>query len=375
VATHIPFPVECGGTSHVRAVVRELMRRGHEVVLCANEGDGLPEGEVEGMTTYRFSWRYRDVGASQVAHRWRHGLRVAKLAKRHGAEIIYERESSMGAGAVAARLSDLPLVVEVNDLWFHRSSLERASRIVVHGGGTREHIPSNYHGKAVWVHGAVDMDGYRDATPLPIEGLEGRRGIAYTGSMLAWHGIPDLAKAMPEVLERVPEAALVVAGAASTDAQREVLASLHQAVEGAGDPGAVIALGRLPHEDIPRVLEACQLAVAPYNPTGQTDLERYGFWYSPMKLWEYMAAGRAVVSTDLPSIGEIVGEDRGVLVPPGDIDAMSDAIAGLLEDDERREVMGANGRAFAEENTWERRVDEYERALMDALEGGTTPDG
>jgi glycosyltransferase involved in cell wall biosynthesis len=253
-------------------------------------------------------------------------------------------------------------------------SLERAVRIVCHGGGVRSHIPERYHGKTVWVHGAVDMDAFRDVTPMPVEGLEGRRGVAYTGSMLAWHGIPDLTRALPSVLERVPDATLVVAGGATSEAQRAVLDALQGAAGEAGDPGAVVTLGRVPHQEVPRVLAACQVCVAPYNPAGEPDLERYGFWYSPMKLWEYMAAGRAVVSTDLPSIREIVGDDRGVLVPPGDPPALADALADLLEDDGRREAMGRAGRAFAEQNTWERRVDEYERALEEALEGGTRPD-
>jgi glycosyltransferase involved in cell wall biosynthesis len=370
VATRIPYPRECGGTTHVRGVVRELMRRGHQVVLCANVGDGLEEGQVEGMTTYRFTWRYRDVNVSQVAHRWTHGLRLSQLAKKHKVDIIYERESSMGSGALAARLTGLPLVVEVNDRWFHPMSLERAARIVCHSGGTRKHIPAQYHDKAVWVHAAVDMEEYRDVTPMTIQGLEGRRGVAYTGSILAWHGMADLAQAMPAVLDRVPDASLVIAGEATTEDGKAILGSLRELAEQAGDGGAVITLGRVPHGDIPSVLEACQVCVAPYNPAGEADLEKYGFWYSPMKLWEYMAAGRAVVSTDLPSIREIIGDDRGVLVPPGDPEALADAISGVLRDDEAREAMGRAGRAFAEENTWERRVDEYERALVEALEGG-----
>lgn len=369
VATHIPYPVECGGSTHIRGVVRELMRRGHEVVLCANVGDGLEEGVVEGMPTYRFTWRYRDVNVSQVAHRWTHGLRVAQLAKKHDVDIIYERESSMGSGAVAARLTGLPLVVEVNDLWYHPMSLERAARIVCHSGGTRKHIPAEYHGKTVWVHAAVDMAEFRDVEPMPISGLEGRRGVAYTGSILAWHGMSDLAEALPPLLARVPDASLVIAGEAKTEGGREILDSMRRVANEAGDPLAVITLGRVAHGDIPRVLAACDLCVAPYNPTGEADLERYGFWYSPMKLWEYMAAGRAVVSTDLPSIREILGDDRGVLVPPGDPPALADAIGGLLEDDGAREAMGRAGRTFAGENTWERRVDDYERALVEAVEG------
>ena len=370
VATHIPFPVESGGTSHIRAVTRELIRRGHEIVLCANVGDGMEDGEAEGMQTYRFTWRYRDVNVSQVAHRWSHGIRVSQLAKRHKVDLIYERESSMGSGALAAKLTGLPLVVEVNDLWYHPMSLERASRIICHSGGTRKHIPAHLHEKTVWVHGAVDMGEYEDRSPMAIEALRGRRGICYTGSMLAWHGMPDLVGALPSLLEKVPDAALVIAGEATSDEQKELVSALKEAADGCGDPGAVILLGRVPHGDIPAILAAGEICVAPYNPSGELDLERFGFWYSPMKLWEYMAAGRAVVSTDLPSIREIVGDDRGILVPPGEPLALARAMEELLMDGEKRLAMGQRGLAFARENTWERRVDEYERALEEALEGG-----
>ncbi|UCC92580.1 MAG: glycosyltransferase family 4 protein [Thermoplasmata archaeon] len=370
VATRIPFPQESGGTTHIRSVVRELMRRGHEIVLCANVGDGLPEGEVEGMRTYRFTWRYRDVNVSQVAHRWTHGIRVAQLAKKYQADLIYERESSMGSGALAAKLTGLPLVVEVNDHWYHPMSLERASRILSVTGGSRRTIPEEHHHKTRFLHNAVDMALFDDSTPMAIEGLKGRRGICYTGSMLAWHGLPDLADALPHLLDKVPDAALVIAGEAKSDEQREVLSSLKSAAEGAGDPGAVILLGRVPHGDIPAILAAGEVCVAPFNPEGERDLVRYGFFYSPLKLWEYMAAGRAVVSTDIPNIREIVGEDRGTLVPPGEPLALARAIADLLLDGEQRMGMGMKGRAFAQENTWEKRVDEYERALNEAMEGG-----
>jgi glycosyltransferase involved in cell wall biosynthesis len=371
VATHIPFPMESGGTSHIRAVTKELLRRGHEIVLCANVGDGMEEGEAEGMTTYRFTWRYRDVNVSQVAHRWSHGIRLTQLAKKHQVDLIYERESSMGSGALAAKLTGLPLVVEVNDLWYNPMSLERAQRIISVTGSFRKVIPEEYHGKTVFLHNAVNMKEFSDDTPMDIPGLRGRRGVAYTGSMLAWHGIPDLVAALPHLLEKVPQAAVVIAGDATTDEQKEVLTSLTEAAERADDPGAVILLGRVPHGDVPSVLAATEICVAPFNPGAERDLERLGFYYSPIKLWEYMAAGRAVVSTDMPNIRDIVGDDRGILVPPGEPLALARAMADLLMDGERCLSMGLRGRAFAEENTWERRVDEYERAMEEALDGGT----
>jgi glycosyltransferase involved in cell wall biosynthesis len=370
VATHIPYPVECGGTTHIRGVVQELMQRGHEVVLCANVGDGLPEGTVEGMRTHRFRWRYRDVGVSKAMHRWAHGLRVARLAKDHGVDIIYERESSMGSGALASQLSKLPLVVEVNDLWWTTLSLRQASRIVSHSGGVRTIIPQEFHGKTIWVHAAVDTGPYTDIGPMAIEGLEGRKVVGNTGSLLAWHGAPELAAALPVLLESEPRATYLMVGKPTSDIAIDNLELIRSAARDAGVPEAVVTTGRVPHTDIPGVLAACDLCVAPYDPSGEAELERYGFWYSPMKLWEYMAAGRAVVSTDLPNIREIVGEDRGVLVPPGDANALAGAMVELLADDGARRAMGEAGRRFVAQNTWEHRVDDYERALVEALQGG-----
>ena len=106
VTTWVPYPEECGGTSHVRGVAHELMRRGHEVALCARAGPGLEEGEVEGIPVHRFSWTYRDVYVSQAYHRWRHGARIARIAREWKADVIYEREHAMGVFCcIAVRLT------------------------------------------------------------------------------------------------------------------------------------------------------------------------------------------------------------------------------------------------------------------------------
>ena len=370
VATYIPYPKESGGTSHIRAVTSELRRRGHEVILCAKAAPDLDDGPVDGMSIHRFSWRNRDVWVSQVFHRWRHGMLISRLASHHDVDIIYERESSLGSGALAARLKGLPLVAEVNDLWYSPATLDRAARIISVTGGTRTIIPERHHQKTSFIHNAVDARAFSDVEPLVLDGLEGRRPICYTGGLLRWHGVQDLVEALPVLLAKVPEATLVIVGEPSTDEGRANLRALEGAAKEAGDTKAVHSLGRLPHTDIPRVLAACDLCVAPFNPKGERELELFGFFYSPLKLWEYMAAGKAVVATDLPNIGEIIGDDRGVLVPVGDPQALASAMASLLTDERARSTMGERGKEFARNNSWEHRVDEYERALKDALAGG-----
>jgi glycosyltransferase involved in cell wall biosynthesis len=371
VATNVPYPRECGGTTHVRGVALELKHRGHEVVICARAGPGLEEGVHEGIPVHRFDWRFRDIGLSKVYHRWRHGSRIAKLAKDLEVDLIYERESSMGAGTLASRLTDLPLAAEVNDLWYYPPMLERARRIIANSGGVKTLIPERHHHKTVFVHSAVDFVSFQGAEPVVIEGLEGRTLVGYTGSILAWHGIEDLAFALPRILEEEPAVTIIIAGEPDTPESLQSLYLVKYMAHAAGQPCAVHHLGRVPYSAIPGVLAASEVCVAPYNPTPEPALVERGFWYSPMKLWEYLAAGRPVVATDLENIRDILAGGRGLLVPPNDPKALAAGVIELLQDEQRRAEMGELGRAFARNNSWERRVDDYERALTEAASGGS----
>ena len=176
--------------------------------------------------------------------------------------------------------------------------------------------------------------------------------------------------ALPSVHERVPEATLLLLGKATTSEGERNMAALQRMAEEVGDPAMLRSMGLVDHTEVPRVLASCDLCVAPFNPSGEPELLKYGFWYSPTKLWEYMAAGKPVVATDLDNIRDIVGDDRGILVPPGDPDALADALVKVLTDEDLRRRMGESSLAFARENTWEKRVDEYERAIVETLEGG-----
>ncbi|MCI0496870.1 MAG: glycosyltransferase family 4 protein [Thermoplasmata archaeon] len=366
VATNIPYPRECGGSIHVRGVVGELRRRGHEVALCASDGPGLREEPVHGVPVHRFRWRNRDLWPFQAVQRWTHGLRAARIARAFRADVIYERESSLGAGAVAAALLRLPLVVEVNDGWWHRSSLERASRILSITGSSRAVVPERYHHKTAFMHNCVDAAHFDGATPATIPGAEGRPVIGYTGSLLAWHGIEDLATALPMVLEEVPEAAILVAGEGATPEARALLKGLRAAASAAGRPDALLLPGRVAYAEMPGLLAACDVCVAPFDPSREPALAERGFFYSPLKLLDYMAARRPIVSTDIDNVRDMLADGRGILVPPGDPGALAEAVVRLLGDPEERRRMGGLGRTFAEARSYENAGEAYERAILDS---------
>jgi phosphatidylinositol alpha-mannosyltransferase len=117
--------------------------------------------------------------------------------------------------------------------------------------------------------------------------------------------------------------------------------------------------GRVSDAELRRELARADVLVAP-----SLRGESFG-----LVLVEAMAAGVPVVASDIAGYREVLPASAGVLVPPGDVRALSTAIGDLLQDDEARLRMGAAGRCEAEQYAWpriaERTLAVYERVLLE----------
>jgi glycosyltransferase involved in cell wall biosynthesis len=158
-----------------------------------------------------------------------------------------------------------------------------------------------------------------------------------------------------DALEKAPlaDARLVLVGEGPA---HETLA---RRAQDAGLAGRVHFAGPRAHDAIPALLAAFDVALVPaINP-----------YASPLKLYEYMAAGLAVVAPDQPNLREcLVDGDNALLVPPGDGAALGRALARLAGDADLRARLGARARATIDERdlTWRgnaRRVIEAVRGL------------
>jgi glycosyltransferase involved in cell wall biosynthesis len=105
--------------------------------------------------------------------------------------------------------------------------------------------------------------------------------------------------------------------------------------------------GKVAHDEMPGVLAAMDVGVAPY-------LNAPDFYFSPLKLYEYMATGLAVVASDAGEISTLVRDGQtGLLHPPGDSRALGTILVRVLRDARLRTCLGAAARTEAERHTWQ----------------------
>ena len=112
--------------------------------------------------------------------------------------------------------------------------------------------------------------------------------------------------------------------------------------------------GFILNSDLPMYQAAADILLMPYSRSimGSSGTADSGSVASPMKMFEYMAAGRAVVSADLPVIREVLNDRNAVFCPPDDVDAWRSALESLLDDARQRSALGEEAKRDVQGYTW-----------------------
>ncbi|MCE5307546.1 MAG: glycosyltransferase family 4 protein [Acidobacteriales bacterium] len=179
--------------------------------------------------------------------------------------------------------------------------------------------------------------------------------IVFVGSFYVWHDIATLLGAFADVLRVHPDARLLLVG---DGAQR---ATMMDQADTRGIAKAVMFKGMVAHTEVPGFLAAADVAVVPY-PVLEQDV-----WLSPLKLFECMASGAAIVATGVGQIAEIITDgETGLLVPPGDSASMGRALIKLVADESLRSHCAQMARRRAvERHSWDQYCTRLEQIMLD----------
>jgi glycosyltransferase involved in cell wall biosynthesis len=352
-------PGTTGGSVHVLAVAEGLAAIGHEVHVLVAPGDGpFPEGAV------RWIPMAPPFGARQL--RWLRTRDVRRLVSTLKPDVVIERYYNFGGeGILAASAANATTVLEVNaPVIDHpgspKTTIDRAL-LIEPMRRWREKIcgradlivtpsvailpPATPPDKIVRLEWGADTDRFRPdaAGPAPFERPATTVAI-FAGAFRSWHGAINLVRAMRELHKRGrSDMGAVLVGTGPE------LAAVQDEAEGLP---AVVVTGAVPHAEMPACLAQADIGVAPFDITAHSPLT-LGFYWSPLKIFEYMAAGLPVVAPAVDRISSLVGHGReGLLYDPEAPGALAAALETLTDPALRRSLGRAARERAVREYSW-----------------------
>jgi glycosyltransferase involved in cell wall biosynthesis len=167
--------------------------------------------------------------------------------------------------------------------------------------------------------------------------------VGFVGSLKPWHGLDCLIEAFAQLRQTVPEARLLIVG---DGPQRQ---ALEQAIAQQDLTNQVHWTGAVSPEQVPHCLSQMSVAVAPY-PASED------FYFSPLKVVEYMAAGLPVAASLIGQLPDMIEDGvTGILCPPGEVSPLAQALEHLWRSPQQRQQLGLAARDFVlKHHTWDR---------------------
>jgi glycosyltransferase involved in cell wall biosynthesis len=166
--------------------------------------------------------------------------------------------------------------------------------------------------------------------------------MVYVGSFILWQGLVTLIEASKLVVLEHPDSVFLLVGDGPL---REPLV---KAVQSIGLQNNFIFTGEVMHREIPEYISSSDICLAPF-----TRARNEATGLSPLKIFEYMACGRAVITTKVAGVSELVTESKaGLVVPPDNPLKFAEGILYLLEHRDCRESYERNARLAALKRDW-----------------------
>ncbi|GIV57794.1 MAG: glycosyl transferase [Rhodothermaceae bacterium] len=354
-----------GCSVHVQEMLRAFRAQGCRVSLFAARHGGPPPADLADIPLHRLP---RPVERHR-RHRERACLAaneaLADALHRHGPfDLVYERYALWShAGMSYARLTGTPGLLEVNaplidEQATHRGLVDRpgAEQVARTAFGAATALLAVSRAVAAYLNGFVEARGrvhvvpngvdprrFRpDVAPAPSVASARHFTVGFAGSLKPWHGLPVLAEAFARLRRHAPEARLLLVG----DGPERP--ALERQLHDLGVHAATRFTGKVAPAHMPGLLAAMDVAVAPYPALRDC-------YFSPLKIFEYMAAGRPVVASRIGQIPEVVRHGQtGLLCPPGDAATLAEALDALRRDPARRRCLGTAARQqVLRHHTWE----------------------
>jgi glycosyltransferase involved in cell wall biosynthesis len=349
-------PSDTANSIQVMKVCQAFTQLGHEVILL------VPGPQPKGLQPVSLQKHYGlqslfNIEWLPVRNRRRFPWLAGRRARRLDADLLYAWPVQ---SAALGLLNNLPSILEMHDfpggtfgpLWFRLFlSLGGRKRLLpitkALRGGLERKYPPLPDGQVLIAPDGVDLERYASLPDPPTArrtlNLVSASTVLCTGHLYEGRGV-ELFLALAG---KFPQASFVWVGGRPADVETCKSRARAQSLAN------VTFTGFVPNESIPLYQSAADVLLMPYQHSVATSSGgNTASICSPMKMFEYMAAGRAILTSDLPVLREVLDDSLAVFCRPEDRQAWESALGGLLFDEKRRQVLADRARLAAAQYSW-----------------------
>jgi glycosyltransferase involved in cell wall biosynthesis len=345
---NIRFPTQMAHGAQIAKACEAFAKLGHEVELVVPKRWTPiiePWAEYYGVKTV---FPVQKLRVPDTVRKWgkfgfifqtlSFGFAAAFYARRTEADVVYGRDEHILF--ITLLFGVRPVVWESHDgAWnfFARFVAKHAKKIVVVSEGQKDFyiskgIPAE---KIIAVPNGVDTESFAHAEPKSV--ARERLRIPVDAFVALYVGaLGESAALLPAEIHIV-----IIGGYPKQIAEMK-----------ARFP-RVLFLGERPYRQLADNLSAADICILPNTAKDPVSVS----FTSPLKLLAYMAAGKPIIASDLPSVREIVTEDVALLIPPDDSKKIAEAIERLVGDEPFREELGRKAHAKVQEYDWSKRAE------------------
>ena len=360
----VPIFGRKGCSIHAQEVLAAMLRQEISVDLFSTSTEGIPPAELDKLRIHTLPRPPKGDPAQreQAALAGNDYLR-GQLEQSGTFDFVYERYSLWSyAGMEFARGCALPGLLEVNaplidEQAQYRVLVDRAGaeKVAERAFGAATALLAVSAEVAAWLEGfpsargkvhllpnGVRPERFPENLPPARPAPEGVLTVGFVGTLKAWHGLSVLVEAFARFHKSFPNSRLLIVG---DGPERE---RTNADLVARGLESAALFTGAVGPEEVPGLIASMDVAVAPYP-----QLDR--FYFSPLKVYEYMAAAVPVVASNIGQLRRLIEPDiDGILVPPGNAGALADAFERLAKEPALRDRLGQEARRkVLNQYTWD----------------------